>query len=621
MRIDSPSARPLLALALIALTPAALALGFAATARDDGQPERSAPLPRTVKVLADHRAYRIHDRIEDLAFTDLDGRDGRLSDYREQAALVIVLRDVHCPIAKKLGPRLGLIEREFAERSVAFLFINPTTVDTPAEMRAEAEQFGFTGRYAHDRTGSFARALKAEQSTDLFVLDAARTLRYRGAVDDQFGLTGSRPAASRHFLREALHAVLNNDEPAVLATRAPGCVLTLDEPANHHHPSDADAPITWHNQVSRIIQANCQSCHRAGGIGPFALETYAQVRGRRAMLMAVIDDGLMPPWHVAPGYGPFINDRSLAERDKEVIRAWIDRGAPEGDADEAPRARRWPTDWQIGVPDAVVAIPEAFDIPAEGILGYKYVWVKTDFPEDRWIQAMEIRPSAPQVVHHALVFLEEPPQPDESRDAIRRRWQGGLQGYFAGLVPGQGATIFPEGFARKLPAGAWLKFQIHYTANGVPATDRTEMAFIFADTPPRHEVTVGSVQTTRFVIPAGAKRHEVTASTTFREPTTLLGFSPHMHLRGAGFRYTLVTPDQRERVVLDIPRYDFGWQTMYRLTEPITVPAGTRLIGTAWYDNSAGNPANPDPTRAVRFGEQTWDEMMIGYFEHHRAAE
>lgn len=577
----------------------------------------SAALPQTVEILPQPRDWRIGDRLENLTFTDLDGDTGSLADYADRAALVIALRDVLCPVAAKLGPTLAELEAAYAERNVAFLFVNPSSTDSADDRRAEVERLGLTGRYAYDRDGALLRALRAETTTEVFVLDRARTLRYRGAVNDQFSIGGVKPAPTQRLLESALDAVLAGREPSITATRAPGCLLNIKREAPTMDLA-SDLDITWHNQISRLIQSNCQSCHRADGVGPFPLETYEQAKARRNMIRAVVDDGIMPPWHAAPGHGPWLNDRSLPERDKAMLRAWVERGAPEGDPADAPIVRQWSNDWQIGEPDVVVAIPKPVSVPASGVMDYIYQWVQVPTSEDKWLRAIEIRPSAPQVVHHVLVFIEEPPREGESRQDIRRRWQGGLQGYFAGLVPGQGATIFPEGFAKKLPAGAWLKFQLHYTANGRAVEDRTEIAFVFADEPPKHEIQIGAVATTRFEIPPGAEHHEVVATTRFRSPATILGFSPHMHLRGKAFRYDLEYPDGRVETLIEIPHYDFDWQTMYRLITPLEVPAGAVLRATAHYDNSSNNPTNPDPTKRVGFGEQTWDEMMIGYFEYWR---
>jgi len=576
-------------------------------------------------VAVDHRPYRVGELVPDVPFTSIDGAHTTLASYAGGRPLVIAVRDVACPLSKKYAPRLGAIESRFAERGIRFLFVNPSEVDSLEEMNRDAMSNAFAGAYVHDTDGSIVRAVAADRTTDVFLLDAARTLVYRGAIDDQYGLTHALEAPRQEYLVDAIESMLAREPIRTRATIAPGCVLNHVLDGGAANPDGADpaaAPsgvVTWHNRISRIMQENCLTCHREGGVAPFGLESYEQVKGRRGMIEFVIAEGLMPPWHAGPGSHAFENDRSLSARDREAIAAWIEHQCPVGDPRDAPVPLRFTTAWSIGEPDHVISIPEPVQVPAEGAVSYKYQWLKTDFAEDKWITAMEIRPTHPEVVHHVLVFLEEPPKEGESRRDVQERWQGGLHGYFAGLVPGQADTHYPQGMAKRLPAGAWLKFQLHYTPNGTAVEDRTQIAFKFADGPPAREVFTSSAMTTRFSIPPGEADHQVRAAKTFREDVVIQSFAPHMHVRGKAYRYELERPDGMSELLLDIPRYDFNWQTRYRLREPIAVPAGSRLMCTAWFDNSSANPANPDPTRTVFFGEQTWDEMMIGYFEYWKA--
>ena len=311
----------------------------------------------------------------------------------------------------------------------------------------------------------------------------------------------------------------------------------------------------------------------------------------------------MPPWGVKHEPGKWLNDMTLSTNDKADLLAWLSKGAPEGNPKDAPLPLDWSQDWLIGKPDLVIQLPEPINIPAEGEVKYTYVKVRNPLKEDRWVKAMELRPTSPQVVHHALVFREAD------------RLGGGLQGYFTGLVPGETTSVFEDGFGKLLPAGETLIFQLHYTANGKAATDQTELAFIFYDKKPEHEIYTLSASTTKFVIPPGASNHEVVAEYPVKVSGTILSFAPHTHLRGKAFRYDLIYADGHSVELIDIPRYDFNWQMRYKLAEPIYAPLGSKIRATAWYDNSAKNPANPDPTKEVRHGDQTWDEMMIGYFE------
>ncbi|MEM7164568.1 MAG: redoxin domain-containing protein [Planctomycetota bacterium] len=597
-------------LPVITLTVTLAFCGTQLTAADktDQGPVRVAPRPQ-----ARQEVQHLGERLPDVHATDLAGK--RVSLLQLQGALVVVTRDVNCPLCKRYGPRLGKLTRKYAasgqnKKPVTFLFLNVNESDTPKMMHDEQKAFGFDGIYVHDPKRKVAAVLGVRTTTEAFVIDSAGTLRYRGAVDDQYGIGYSKQAPSRNYLIDAIDEVLQGRPVSTPATTSPGCVIELDSP--DWQPS---GKITYHNRISRIVQASCQSCHRKGGVGPFPLEAYRQVKARKSMIKYVLEEQIMPPWFAAEGTGPWLNDRRLSDRDRSALLSWIDDKCPEGSAKDAPATVTRDEGWHIGKPDLVIEIPETQSIPAEGFVDYRYMYVRTPNKEDRWIQSMEIRSTAPEVVHHVLVFQEEPRQPGESRRAFRRRFAGGLHGYFAGMVPGHGWTIYPDHVGKKLPANASLKFQVHYTPNGKAAKDRTAIGFKFRDTPPQYEITTASAATTRFRIPPGNPAYEVKAHFAFSEDATVYSFAPHMHLRGKAFRYELARPDGVRQLLLDVPRYDFNWQLRYKLAEPIDIPAGSVIHATAWFDNSADNPANPDPNQTVRFGEQTFDEMMIGYFE------
>jgi mono/diheme cytochrome c family protein len=564
-------------------------------------PHREAPV-----ALVKPRAHGVGHLVPDVRIELLGGETTSLDALCADGPLVVVSRDAECPLCRKFGPRLGRLEAQYAERGVGFLYLGVQENDSDDELRASQEAFDMHAPVT--RGGALMEVLAPTTTTEVFVLDAARTLRYRGAVDDQYGIGYTADAPQANHLVDALEALLAGRAVATRATTSPGCALATAAPT-----ADARAP-TYHADISRIVQDHCLGCHRDGGVGPFALDDYESMEGRDSMIRYVLDNGIMPPWHAESG-GPWANDRQLSERDREQVLAWVEAGSPEGDPAEAPLPLAFTDDWLIGEPDYVVSNPEAHLVPAEGRVEYQYAYVKTDFDEDRWISAIEVQPGAPQVVHHILVFLEEPRRSGESGRDHNGRFQSGLFGYFAAYVPGQAPMVYPEDHAKKLPAGAWLKFQVHYTPNGEEVLDESRIGFHFADGPPEVEVATSAVSTTKLRIPPGDDDYRVRAGIRFDEGATIAAFSPHMHLRGKAFKYELHYPDETRETVLDIPRYDFNWQTMYQLSEPITVPPGTLLVCTAWYDNSADNPANPDPEREVSFGEQTWDEMMIGYFE------
>ena len=552
-------------------------------------------------------------RVADLAFTDLEKRAGRLSEFSGSRALVIAFTGTGCPLARKYTPTLAKLEREFGPRGVAFLFINPAATDPAEDIRAMLAEHGLRGRYVRDVEGVFVRALGVKTTTEMFVLDPARTVVFRGAVDDQHGLGYSLEAPRRTFLADALEMILAGRTPLIAATDAPGCVLEGERSAA---AAVASGPLTYHGRISRLIQANCVECHRPGGAGPFSLLTYDDVVSRSGMIRRQVSRGAMPPWFAAPvpagETSHWRNDRSLSSEDKSDLLAWLEGDRLLGDPAEAPLPRVFSEGWLIGKPDAVVELPRAVAVKADGVMPYQTLRVETTFTEDKWVKAYELQPTAREVVHHIIVRVH----PKGARFA-RGEGESERDGFFAAYVPGNSHAVFPPGFAKKIPAGATITFQMHYTPNGRATTDRTRLGVMFATEPPRHVIEVAGIANPRLRIPAGAGNHPETAAITLPFDATILGFMPHMHLRGKAARYETVLPDGSRRLLLDVPRYDFNWQLPYEFAEPPTLPRGSRLVYTAWYDNSAVNPANPDPSREVRWGPQTYDEMMLGYVEYY----
>jgi thiol-disulfide isomerase/thioredoxin/mono/diheme cytochrome c family protein len=591
------------------VTPAVVALiGFTTTL------ERAQAAPATQSVrespqILDRRTARIGELAADTAFSDLDGKARRLSEFRGQPVVVCVT-SASCPLARKYLPVLGQLQRDYAKAGVRFVLINPQQTDSTPAVRQAILDAKYEGLYCLDRACFAASALALTSTTEVLLLDGARTIVYRGAVDDQYGLGYALEKPRRRYLAEAIDSLLAAREPDICATTAPGCLL---EATAGGLPA-GEASITYHNRISRIVQRNCQDCHRAGENGPFELGTYEQVVDHLPMIRKVVKNGTMPPWFADGKTGHWQNDMSLADRDKADLLAWAAAGAPRGDVADAPLPRTFAAGWKIGKPDAVfTGAPQ--QVPARGPIPYRYVVVDTNLEQDRWIKAVEIRSDQPQITHHLLAFLVFPKNDPRAKDYPDPR--GGVAGYFAGLVPGQTASVFPAGSAKFIPKGAKILLQIHYTPNGTAVTDRPRIGFVFTDRP-EHEVLTVAAHNERFKIPAGAERHPVVGNYTFKSNARVLSFNPHSHLRGSAWKYELILPDGTTRTLLDIPHYDFNWQLEYRLAEPLDVPSGAVIRATAWYDNSEKNPANPDPKATVSFGEQTSQEMMIGYITGYR---
>lgn len=403
----------------------------------------------------------------------------------------------------------------------------------------------------------------------------------------------------------------------------------------------AAAP-TFSKDVAPILYKNCISCHREGEIGPMSLVTYDEVRPWARAVRDRVNSGQMPPWFADPNYGHFTNERILSAQDKSTLNAWVAAGAPQGNKKDLPSVPQFATGWQIGKPDAVFEMPEAFDIPATGTIEYQFYEVPTHFTEDRWIQAAEVRPSDPKRVHHVIVSVIEPertprpgilqvkpivppnqppappraarpPQSDaEKATAARRAGAITLVPWAAGEEP----HVYPVGTAKRVPAGSTLLFSQHYTANGTASRDKTKIGFIFSKEPPKSEIRTGQILNTQLLIPAGANDVQVEAEATMTEDATVWTLHPHMHLRGKDMTYTVIYPNGKSEIVLRVPRYYPDWQTDYYLREPLSLPKGSKIHVTAHFDNSAGNKYNPNPNETIRWGEQSWEEMMIGWLTY-----
>jgi hypothetical protein len=415
----------------------------------------------------------------------------------------------------------------------------------------------------------------------------------------------------------------------VLVSKLPATILCWLLPL-----ASAAAPVTFHKDVAPILQARCQGCHHPGDIGPMSLISFREVRPWAKAIRTAVAQKKMPPWFADPSHGRFANDRTLSKSDVDTLIAWVDGGAVEGNPEDAPKPIQFSEDWIIGKPDLILALPKPFEIPASGVIPYQYVLIKTGFTEDKWVQAVEVRPSNRAVVHHINASHRDPAG---DMDSIRRgEYSSKLTDLIGGpqtartetdgepamfgngdlletFVPGGRPPAFKSGQARLIKAGSDLLFQIHYTTSGKPQQDRTRIGFIFAKEPPAEQIRGGLVFNQRFTIPPQASNQLVKASAQVMRDVKLFSLQPHMHVRGKDFEFRAIYPSGETEVLLSVPRYDFHWQTNYFLAEPKLLPKGTVIEVVGHFDNSPNNPNNPDPNAEVHYGPQTWDEMLNGF--------
>ena len=410
-----------------------------------------------------------------------------------------------------------------------------------------------------------------------------------------------------------------------------GAILALATaflPDTPSTPGAGTVTPTFFRDVLPILQQHCQRCHRPGEIAPFPLVTYDQARKRAIDIRDAVREKKMPPWFADPRFGRFSNDPSLTPQEIATLVSWVDTKTPAGDPHDAPPPPHWTDNWNIPPPDLVLSMPKPVALPARGDVEYTYEIIPTGFAEDRWVQMSELRPSSRAHVHHAVVYIR-PPDSKWLRHAPvgvpftaetltdetdRREAHGTDSDLLLVYAPGSSPDLWPDGFAKLIPRGSDLVFQMHYTTNGRAATDQSALGLVFLKSPPHQRVLTLQLTNYTFVIPPRAADYRVEVHGTLPNDATLLSFFPHMHLRGNRFEYNIIHPGGAVEPLL-VVNYHFHWQLSYRLAVPRALKAGTLLQAVAWFDNSKNNPHNPDPDAEVTWGDQTYNEMMVGFFD------
>ncbi len=583
-------------------------------------------------------------QVEDFKLQDFRGAWHSLGDAKGKV-LVVAFLGIECPLVKVYAPRLVELASKLGPAGVDVIAINPNSQDSVTELASFARRHAIEFPILKDVGNKVADAWSVARTPEFFVLDQDRIIRYHGRFDDQYGVGYIRPAPSKNCLADAANEVLQGKTVTLAETPTPGCLI-----GRVKTDAKSDSSVTYCNQISRIFQQRCLECHRDGQIGPFALSDYQEVSGWADMIAEVVDNRRMPPWHANPAHGDFANSSQMPDDERKMVLDWVAAGAPEGNPKDLPAPVTFAQGWRIPEPDLVCEMNQDHQLPAEGEIPYEYYVMDPQLTEDKWVGAAECVAGNAAVVHHIIAFVVEPElaknlevghfaAPDKAnvktlpggrkavglpadvnkQIAVMRSW---FTNYLVATAPGAPPMILASGMGKRIRAGSKIVFQMHYTAVGTPQSDRSKIGLKFIDPATvKREVVTRSVLEQRFEIPPYADNYEVNGTLRFREDSLLIELFPHMHLRGKAYRYTAIYPDGKEEILLDIPRYDFGWQNIYAFREPKLMPRGTVLKCTAHFDNSAENLSNPDPSQPVRFGDQTWEEMMIGFFNMARVRE
>jgi peroxiredoxin len=561
-----------------------------------------ATLMTMLMVAAPSLALMPGDKVDNFKLLDHRGAMHELHYLSDRKAIVIMIQGNGCPIVRNANPAFKALRDQYAAEGVVFLMLNANLQDNRERIVKEAEAFGIDVPILVDETQLIAESLGVDRTADTFVIDPETwKIVYRGSLDDRLGYGSQKTVAKKHYVADALNAVLADKQPKVTYTRAKGCLINLPEKERRA----AHKRISYAEDVAPILIDKCVTCHRKGGIGPFAMSDYDTIRGFAPMIREVIRTKRMPPWHADPHIGEFANDRSLSNEQVKTLVHWIEAGAPRGDGPDtlAEYEHNWP-EWTFGKPDVVIEMP-AFDVPATGVIDYVYPRVKNPLNQDVWVRAVEIQPSARQSLHHVITTFGMPDP--ESPNGFRLL--GGLSGY----VPGSPGEVFPENTGVLLPKDVELSFQMHYTTFGKAVTDKSRLGIYLHKEKPDFPLDSLTLTNHEINIPAQSKEHwERRESAPLERDVYLYTLFPHAHFRGKAANFVAKYPDGSEEVLLSVPNYDFNWQTIYNLKEPKVLPAGTVIVCNQSWDNSSQNPFNPDPNRDVPWGLQSWDEMLFG---------
>jgi peroxiredoxin len=537
-------------------------------------------------------------KIPEFSATAIDNTTYR-SAGAKQKVMVVAFFGVECPLANLYYPRLVELATKYSGKSVAFVAINSNSQDTLDAVHKQARVNKATFPVLKDAGTSIAQLFGAERTPEVFVLDHERAVRYHGMIDDQYGYRQRRSQPTKEYVIDAVDALLEAKTVSVAETPVQGCHIgRIQQVAEGAHSS-------FYRDVLPVLQNRCQQCHRKGEIGPFALKDFAEVRDWGPTIREAVAERRMPPWPADSHFGKFSNDMSLSDTEIATITKWVDEGCPEGNSAEKPPERKFVDGWNIGKPDRVFTMEQPFHVPATGVVGYQEIYASPVFMQDMWVQAVECRFGNRSVVHHMLVLLDFPHDRSKSQDGLQR-------GFFAAGAPGSTYFTFPKGYAKKIPKGARLRFQMHYTPNGTATEDLSKFGIIIAKEKQR-EVQTYALGKLDINIPAGDADHVERAVQAVNGDVILTTLMPHLHVRGKSFTFTVVRPNGKTETLLSIPRWDFNWQPQYQLVKPVVLTKGSQIIVEAHWDNSADNPNNILPPVDVQFGEQTFDEMFIGY--------
>lgn len=537
------------------------------------------------------------ERVDNFRLLDETGSSHELYYFSDTKAFVLMAHNSSCQSMQESVAALASMQASYAGQGVEFMLINSDLRDDRSAIQTSVADQNIAAPVLMDSTQIIGESLGAISAGDTLVINPSNwQVAYFGGAQN-----ASQAVAS---LVKGQSPQMTADSASIKQAASADCAVDYPELVNRTE----HANISYSDTIAPMLSENCVTCHRVGGIGPFAMNDYNIVRGFSLMIREVVRTQRMPPWHADPLFGEFSNNRALSDEEVRTLVHWVEAGAPRGEGADllAEQRRSWPK-WAMGEPDVIIEIPTE-NIPASGVVDYKYKMVANPLDKDVWVKATEIIPGDRAVLHHVITSFGEVATGGRRAGRLKRGTGGGLGGY----VPGAEGTPYPDNSGVFLPADATIEFQMHYTTSGLATSDTSYMGVYLHKEKPEYELESMVLLNPRIRIPAGDPNHMELARRTVDKDILVYSLLPHAHFRGKASEFVAQYPDGTEEKLLSVPRYDFNWQTTYSLDEPKLLPAGTQIVHRTWWDNSARNPANPDATRVVPWGEQSWDEMLFG---------
>lgn len=536
--------------------------------------------------------------VPDFALLDFKGRYHHLR-HTDAKAVVLFFTANGCPVARQSIPRLRKLNEQFESKGIRVWLVNSTTSDDRESIWKESQEFHTKGLpVLLDESQGVASMLDVKRTgTAVCIETKGWTVIYRGAIDDQLVEGSQKPAPTEKYIETALQEFVAGKDVTKAETAARGCIISFSN----------KEPVSYSTQIAPLLANKCFGCHSPGNIGPIKLTSYDKVKGVADMIQEVLLARRMPPWHADRQYGTFVNDCSLSADESRTLLRWIEQGAKRDGSEDPLRNASIPSkDWLLGQPDAIVSLPKVEEIPATGVLEYRHIQVASPFDRDVWVKGIVAKPDNTRVVHHVIVRAKEHASDDNNNadDAFLLGW-----------APGTPEMFFPAGTGKLIKKGSVLDFEMHYTTSGREEKDQSSIGIYLLEDKPEMVLKTRAALDLEFEIPPGDAAKTTFANYAVKRESILYDMAPHMHLRGSWFKYEALYPNGKRETLLSVPKYDFKWQHSYRLKEPKRLPAGTWILCSGGFDNSSRNPANPNPSTTVRWGDQSFDEMFIGFMD------